>query len=816
MSPPVPRASARAPKLSPPPSKGGYGDAEKLPPVRFKILEAASSDGSKWWVCCIEEGFSANPGNLSGGTRRRYYTPEAIQKAVDRKVLERTVGAYQFIGQWYDHLPEGIDQSVIGNAVGVISDSRVGKTDDGRLTYEALLSLAEAGLANQIRSLLTTSWAAGVPDVVGLSIDAYGVEEPRVIEGEIVDAVVDIPECLTVDIVNAPAAGGKFLRLAASNGGARMVTLLLKLLESFAPGFAAGLTESSSLEAITGKFVEAMKRDPATIAKESKRPLALGDFAELSRASESIQSGKVQEAEGILASLLEAWNTAAAAPTPTPAPVVTPPPAPAPAAGGQGNGDEATRAAESRRNEEIDVELTQMRVDRLLNSATTLGDKLKESVRGQFRGKRATETDIQREINRCVDIQGAALADSGVRDCGATRTSLIESGMDELGKMKIGLFKLFDLKLEEVNKYRRPNERSISESDWTKGARFKGINPAYVRYTGDESCIGEVSQDGISKTLLAAYRNRESVAGDTFAVALGDTIHRRALRRYAFLDDGQWKAVCEIVPASDFKDMKVFYMGGYNRLEVVAPGDPYPLLTTPGEFSNSYAVAKRGGREVIYLEAIRNDDTKVIAMLMDSIGDASWDTKNAFVWDIFLGTGSGTPNTVALPSTLTNRVPFNNTDKTLIAGQLSWPNAWDARIMVGKHAQEGSGRIINLEADTLIFESDLEAIAAGISDSQDRPDVTNRETNTLKGKFTKLVKVAGYLRGTGQTWGVACSKYPPLEFASLDGADGPVIRVSPVDALFGTGFTNDQMTIRVHDIYGAVRRTSKGNAMHIE
>lgn len=775
------------------------------------IRRREAADGTHWDIVAIDEGPSKNPSpryDAPPGTPF-VYTREAIEKAVEDKILEtaplRAFGCGQ---NWWDHKPSVYDygQETVLNNAGLLTDSALGaRESDGGAQYLASAHLSES--AAHLKSLLIQAHEMGKAEVFGLSIDADVRIETQVINGEICDAVVEIVTVYGTDIVSAPARGGAFLRAAASDGGARMKSLLWKVLESLMPSLVNGVQESeATIDALATKLGEYLKLDPEVLAKESAKQLSAPDFMRLHRSFEAISSGKPDDGEPLLRKVLESLATPAPAPVPTPQPVNDPPaPTPTPAS----DPAAATRAAESDRLRRLEAEVTEGRVDRLITRA---GERLWESsakrVREACKNRVLDEAAIQQEINRELDHQEAVAKEGRVKDCGASHV-LESQGLTETDRLQIMLAKRLGVTQEMARKHGRKGGvlSRATESQWDGVGTPRSLSrDIYEPWTGDFEMRAEYDLTRVSESIGRVLRDRQAVTQAAFPIAMGEVAHIRALTKYEFVDDGEWRKISKTGPATDFKPNRRHRLGGYGLLQVINAGQAFQDLTTPAEIASAIAVLRRGGKDTIHFEAVRDDNVGLVMQIMDALGESAAYTLAFHVWSTFWGLSGGTIN--AATANPHSRANFNNTDGTLLSTTLSWENVWAARSKVRGHKQTGSGRRIGMKGDLLVFHSDLEATASGIVESKERPDTTDRATNTLYGKLKPVLCNEDLDDGegggavlTGVEWAIVSSSALPIETLFLDNREQPMIDVNPVDALAGPGFTNFVMTPRVHHIY---------------
>lgn len=98
--------------------------------------------------------------------------------------------------------------------------------------------------ANHLRDALVDSWERGNPDLLGLSVDLRGKAQNKTVGGKTVRYLTKVIAA-SVDVVYEPAAGGKFMRMAAARAGqkedAMKLEQLLAALKTARPQAYAGI-----------------------------------------------------------------------------------------------------------------------------------------------------------------------------------------------------------------------------------------------------------------------------------------------------------------------------------------------------------------------------------------------------------------------------------------------------------------------------------------------------------------------------------------------------------------------------------------------
>lgn len=175
--------------------------SENAPHVQ--LVEAADKSGREWDVVLIEAGLSKN-GN--------YYPADVLKKAVP--LFE---GAYAFADHTTDADRQARPERSIKDKVGRFHAVTFGRHTVGGRMVEGLKARFKV-IAPWLREVLVEAVNAGEPDFLGFSIDAEGRVAKKQHNGRTVNWVEDIVKVHSVDVVTDPAAGGRVMRLVASNG----------------------------------------------------------------------------------------------------------------------------------------------------------------------------------------------------------------------------------------------------------------------------------------------------------------------------------------------------------------------------------------------------------------------------------------------------------------------------------------------------------------------------------------------------------------------------------------------------------------------
>jgi hypothetical protein len=231
----------------------------------FREAGAALS-GKKWGVLIIQEGMSKN--------RNRY----------GKRVLQEAAPLYEGARIFMDHeeAPRRFGRSVRDQA-GFLKDVKTVSLGGGKEGLEPVLALAGTAVVTKeaVRKEMLEAWEEGNPNLWGLSHDALCESVTcMAADGPFYD-VTRIESVRSVDFVTNPAAGGRVLRLVASDtvphtleGDGRMLQKMIEAIK--ASGNAAMVAKLEALgttpteDQVLGIYQEALK----TPAPQAAAPAA--------------------------------------------------------------------------------------------------------------------------------------------------------------------------------------------------------------------------------------------------------------------------------------------------------------------------------------------------------------------------------------------------------------------------------------------------------------------------------------------------------------------------------------------------------------
>ncbi|MEW7986498.1 MAG: hypothetical protein AB2810_15975 [Candidatus Thiodiazotropha endolucinida] len=323
-----------------------------------------------------------------------------------------------------------------------------------------------------------------------------------------------------------------------------------------------------------------------------------------------------------------------------------------------------------------------------------------------------------------------------------------------------------------------PNEQAV-----------RSFREAYIMITGDKRVTGRLN--AVEPTTY-----REAIGAGTLGGVLGDSINRAMLREYHSNPGlGIWRKVAKVgQPINDFRTQNRFRIGGYGDLPIVAESAPYNPLTTPSSEMSSYAVSKRGGTEIITLEAIVNDDVGVLQTIPKKLAEAAARTLARFVLNFLKD------NPIIYDSDTLFSVAHNN----LGSAPLSAASMSVARAAMIGQTEPGSDYPIGVEPASLLVPADLEEVAFNLFQRD-----TNNDKTFVERMALDIVRVWDWT--DADDWVVAANPemMPCIEMGFLNGQEDPEIFLQELPTS-GSMFSNDELKYKIRHIYGGTVTDFRG------
>lgn len=692
--------------------------------------DGAAPTGKRWNVLIIQEGLSKN--------RNRY----------SRKTLQEAVKLYEGAKIYLDHDEGGrrFGRSMKDLAGFIKSPHPVLLSTSESATAPPLFGIAGTAVVTkpEVREALLDAWNEGQVDLFGLSHDVEAASSPVMDASGGYYDVTKIATVKSVDFVTNPAAGGRVLRLVASD------------------------------------VVSPSLHEDLTMLKQLIEAIKASGRADLIAKLEAL--GATPGADAVIALHQQLLEAAAPAAAPRTTEAVRPQPA-------------ATQVGAAVTIEE--AELLELRRDgaaHFLESSLAgcaLPEQVKVHLRKRFtktlqeatRATLPTKEAITAAIAEQVELFGQlAEAQVVLPAAGVSRIEITKGRRD---KVVEAFDAFFGVKQEGKGADGQPILKLLP------AGRATSFRQLYVDVTGDQQVSGRVSE---------ATRLTEALDSTTFDQILGDSITRRMLAEYAMASQAQWRGtIAEVVSVNDFRQQKRQRFGGYPNLSIVTQGGPYPSLTSPTDEEATYSPAKRGGTEQITREMILNDDVGVIRRIPVRLARAASQTLYEFVFD-FLRLNSTIYDTVALAAAGHN----NNISTTaLSATQLT-----TLRNRIKTMSDMSNGKRLGLSAKFLWVPTELEELAFQITMANRAvPDASlAAQAEPAAPNFIQKIgieaRVVDYWTDTNNYWLTAdVSQTPMIEIGFVGGREEPELFLQDQPNV-GSMFSHDQLTYKIRHEYG--------------
>lgn len=727
---------------------------------------AKAPTGRRWDILIIQEGMSKN--------RNRY----------TRKVLQEAVPLYEGAKIFIDHQE---DQRRYGRSVHEqagflkgVKGALLNQTTAEGADLAPLLALAATSVITKqtIRQEMLEAWEEGNPNLFGYSHDAMCRSVTAVDEAnQAFYDVTKIESVKSVDLVTNPAAGGRVLRLVASDTVPHTLQedgqMLKKMIEAIKASANADLIRrlealgaTPNEDQVLAIYSDALKgTDPAPPKKEGQ--------TDPKAKKEAVTDPKVE-------------------------PKATPPADPNPTKEGVD-----PKAGQLRQVSEAEWNGLMADARTQFLDASLAGCALHEEVKGRLRqrfvegmthGAIPTKEAITQAIEEEVKFFGQLAEKNLVLPAaGISRSEVTKGRRDKIVEALDDFFGVVaDPKAKGGYRVAEAHEQTLRS--------FRNL---YIDITGDRDVTGDVKE---------CTRLTEALSTASFDQILGDSIARRMVAEYRMGSQAAWRGViADVVPVGDFRTQRRMRFGGYGNLSTVAQGAAYPAMTSPTDEEATYAAAKRGGTEQVTIEMVANDDVGAIRRVPTKMGRAADQTLYQFVFD-FLRTNAAVYDGVALAAAGHG----NNISTTALnADQLQI-----LRRAIANQTDMSSGVKIGLEARYLFVPIDLEELAFWLTTSDKALTATSANIPVTAAptapNFARKLGIqavpVSYWTDANDYWVTSSVRDTPMiEIGFLGGREEPELFVQDQPSV-GSLFANDVITYKIRHIYGGAVLDFRGFA----
>ncbi|MBI1397066.1 MAG: hypothetical protein GC151_13905 [Betaproteobacteria bacterium] len=357
------------------------------------------------------------------------------------------------------------------------------------------------------------------------------------------------------------------------------------------------------------------------------------------------------------------------------------------------------------------------------------------------------------------------------------------------------------LQFDEGARNTEPRSKVIAKmlDDYFEGGKgVASIKECYIEITGDRRITGRLENCDRTRLREAASTEErvvESVDSTTFANVLGSSIARRVAAEYANLVMyDSWRRIVNVVSVSDFRTQEITRMGGYGSLPSVAQGGAYNALTSPSDEKATYTLGKYGGTEDITLEAIANDDQRVIQRIPQRMAFAAKRTLYEFVFD-FIRTNPTLYDSVAF---------FHASHGNLGSSALDATTWAAARLAMMKQTEAGSSKRLGIPPGFLLVPPDLEETGFNLF-----VRTTNNDKNFVQAQSVDVIPVIYWT--DANDWAAVANprELPSIEIGFYNGMEDPEIFVQDMPTV-GSMFSNDKLTWKIRHIYSGQVHNYRG------
>lgn len=525
---------------------------------------------------------------ISGGRSiNGYYYAEATLRQI-AKMVEGAQAYADHAG--LDGDPRAPLTRSVRDMVGFYKDARYVPPEAGSQhgRVDATLHILEA--ASWLWSMICEAVSLDRPDLVGLSIDIFGVWEQADSRGNTrnVTRVHSLNSC---DVVTRPSAGGSFRRVLHSQAS----------------------PEPEDMDDNDGTDTTSDYASPQE-----------GEFPPM-----ETQQGPQHHPS----------------PVPTPATTSSPPEAPGDQQDHITEAQQAQQAQQAFMNEalrDIQRERCALLLERRLMESP-LPQAVQQQVRAQFAGRVFEERELDASLGHMRAMLAELHAAGLIRGNGYEKPP-VGQVISEAEKIQAAFDRMFDL---EIDTARLGNVRGFTS---IREAYARVTGDASVAGFSDRSTLGAIQ---ISEHAPMMRITEADTTTASFSYLLGTSMNKRLLKDYQAWP-AEWQKFCTIAPIKDFKQQVRVRLGAFGSLSTVAEDTAYNTITlsdtaatyVPSKRGNLVTVS----RETIVnddLFAIRQIPTKLAVAAAYTLAEFvySFLSSNPTIYDGSALFTSGAPHT---------------------------------------------------------------------------------------------------------------------------------------------------------------------------
>jgi Mu-like prophage major head subunit gpT len=527
----------------------GHGEIRQL----CRIIEAQTlnADGHEVRVTILQGGKSAN------GYSYDNLSLQTVAQMVD--------GAQAYA----DHGPPDEMVRSVRDIVGFYHNTQYIPASGAQLgRVEADLHIMEN--ASWLWDIIKESFAAGQPNLIGLSIDIFGQYQfNQGLGAKEVTRVVSLNSC---DVVTRPSAGGSFQRILHHDqrkGDTR-------IMDPKEKDKTTATQDPPQLEQKTPAEQQTQQTPPAT---QQATPEQIQES--ISKSNEMLK--RMQEMDARNAKMEELEKTM--------------------------------------RTRESQLMLRECLTESILPKAA------KEQIETKFKDRIFEAQELQNEMTSMLDMMAKLSKDGIVRGHGFDKEAITSGQITESEKVAAAFDQMFDLEIDPKfgNLPRLMGIREAYEVVTGGHNAFSGIS-GFAKYGNIR--VSESAPIGWSEGQGRIQEADTTTA--SFAYLLGTSMNKRLLKDYQAWP-AEWQKFTTIAPIRDYKQQTRVRFGHFGSLSIVPEDSAYSSLTLQ-DGAATYVPQKRGNLVVVSRETIINDDLQAVKQIPTKLAKAAAYTLAEFVY----------------------------------------------------------------------------------------------------------------------------------------------------------------------------------------
>lgn len=714
--------------------------------IEGKLLTASAPDGSRWDICCMQEGEVIGRGWGVWAEGLRASLPEFDRVAVQD---------LRFEGDWRDHLPAEIrakfpDGVILGNVVGSITNPLLTTLENGKQAILATLNLID----RKSRDLFLHFRDINRLDLLNFSINTRWPNNPQHMRPRILEAgrtiweILKIPPLHSLDIVTLPGAGGHVRSLLASaqlTQQRRQQPMVLDLLKQY--------LEAKGLQASGASPLQIL----ASLGIVDDQPRHIQG---MTPSDEEFLRGL----RGLLASETDDQMTTTLLKTALAAMKAV-------QSADKDKNDALQASIPSLSRQDIE-EMLGMKSELLLNSmlaSSGLEADVQDKARAYFaeRAVKPTRSEIAAYIAHTKTLL-ASRDDSGhPHSFGA-----INVGHNTQDKLRIGMYQLLG---------------SQPKNDKEK-AEWQGIEPLHDLQQAYVMCTGDTYLEAPLKGRNARLQASSGLFQPSdFPYVLGDAMHRAVVDIYR-AEERQYAEYCAFRRGvRDFRNLKINRIKGMGLLPKYTDahdGTGIVKRAIPGEEQGTYAVDIYSDRMVFDFKILRDNDIGLIESFVRDYAVTCVDTVNFYAGAALInatltfdGNGNGSVNVINGGTVYDSKALYHADHANLLTRVLSYEAAQDACLMIRKQKRAGdAGRNLRLAPYAIWYPISLSPVADVIIEAEKEAFGSSNNPNTLR-SLKRIMIPEEDLGGSPKNWGVIADpkRLAVVQIAFLDDVEAPWI-----------------------------------------